>query len=123
MAENMSMEDASRRSVVVSHPTSPVSGDPVRYGAVTGVALVTEAQGGNPTNMTSVDFGLRQWRVSVKGIDAGGNSPVVAGDKIFYTDADTPPLSKKATGVLFGVADEAVATGQTATIKVTHSPA
>lgn len=123
MAENMSMEDASRRSVVVTHPASPVSGDPVRYGEVTGVALVTEAQAGNPTNMTSVDFGMRQWRLPVKGINAGGNSAVAPGDKLFYTDADTPPLSKKATGVLFGVADEAVTSGGTATIKVTHSPA
>lgn len=122
MAENMTMADAGKRTVTVSHPASPVSGDPVRYGATTGVCTVTEDGGGNATGKSSVDFSYSQWLVPVKGVDAGGNSPVAPGDKIFYVDADTPPLSKKVAGTYFGIADEAVTTGQTATIRVTHVP-
>lgn len=118
MATNRTMADNLQRSVVVSNPATPASGDPVRFGAFTGVALVDEGDGGNAATETTVDFGPRQWKLSVKGVDDSGNSAVAVGDFIFYVDADTPKLSKKSSGYLFGIADETVSSGATATIKV-----
>lgn len=105
-------------SVVCSDPAIPASGDPVRYGLLTGVALNAESTANNPTGYTSVDFGPRVWNLSVKGVDGSGNSAVAVGDSLFYVDADTPKLSKKAAGYFFGIAQEAVGSSLTATIKV-----
>jgi hypothetical protein len=104
--------------VVVTHPAAPDSGDPVRYGVFTGVALTDEGAGGNAAAETTVNFGPCVVDVSVKGIDDSGNSAVAAGDIITYTDADTPPLSKKSSGYFFGFALEAVGSGLTGTIQV-----
>lgn len=120
MAKNEIYKDGSDLSVTVSHPTSPVSGDPVRYGELVGVATVTEDTDGK----TSVTFkGVHL--LSVKGIDGSGNSAVAVGDKLYYVDADTPVLSKKATGRFAGHAVEApgysgtlVASGATTAIPV-----
>jgi predicted RecA/RadA family phage recombinase len=101
-------------SVVCSNPASPASGDPVRYGSFTGVALADEDADGN----TPVDFRENVWDLSVKAVNAGGNSAVAVGDAIYYVDADTPKLSKKNTGYLFGFALEAITSGSTATIRV-----
>jgi hypothetical protein len=43
---------------------------------------------------------------------------VAIGDIIFYVAADTPKLSKKATGVRYGYAVEALTGGQTGEILV-----
>jgi hypothetical protein len=111
-----------RFSVACTDPATPASGDPVRYGMLTGVALTDEAAGGNAAGHTTVDFGPTSWDLSVKGIDDSGNSAVAPGDAIFYTDADTPKLSKKSSGYFFGFAKAAVGSGQTATIEVAHIP-
>lgn len=58
------------------------------------------------------------YSLSVKGVDGSGNSAVAAGDIIYYVTADTPKLSKKATGVKFGYALAAITSGSTATIPV-----
>ncbi len=66
-----------------------------------------------------MDFGPAEWDVSVKAVNDSGNSAIAAGDLIYYTDADTPKLSKKqAAGVLFGIAQEAITSGSTDTIRV-----
>jgi predicted RecA/RadA family phage recombinase len=90
-----------------------VSGDPVVVGQLTGVAL-SDVDASNNTNVDTEGV----YDLSVKAIDAGGNSAVAIGDAIYHVDADTPKLSKKATGVLFGYALEAVGAGATATINV-----
>ncbi len=106
-------------AVTCSHPATPVSGDPVRYGELVGVAITNEHTDGK----TSVTF-RGVYTLPVKGIDGGGNSAVAPGDKLYYTDADTPPISKKATGRFVGHAVEspsstgAVASGATTTIPV-----
>ena len=107
-------------TVACSNPTTPSSGDPVRYGEMTGVALTDEGEGGNAATETTVYFGDCVVDVSVKGVDDSGNSAVAVGDSIYYVDADTPHLSKKASGYFFGVAQEAVGSGSTATINVWH---
>lgn len=115
MAKNLIVGEAKGVGVVCTNPTTPASGDPVRFGEMTGVALAAEAADGE----TVVDFTPGNiWDLSVKGVDGSGNSAVAVGDKIFYVDADTPKLSKKATGRFFGFAMEAIATSETDTIQV-----
>lgn len=104
-------------NVVCSHPTTPASGDPVRVGEFCGVAVTTEAEGGNATGVTTV-LTKGVVNVSVKGINGGGNSAVAVGDKIYYVDADTPVLSKKTSGRLFGYALSTVGSSSTGTIPV-----
>lgn len=120
MASNMTMDDIDRLSVICSHPTTPVSGGPVRYGYRTGVALTLESVAGNASGYCTVDFGNREWSLSVKGVNDSGNSAVAAGDMLFYVDADTPVLSKKSSGYFFGFAQEAVVSAATTTIRVLH---
>lgn len=131
MATNMTREDNYRFSVICTHPATPLSGQPVRFGSRTGVALTNEATtntdaSGNALGYTSVDFGPRSWNLSVKGVNDSGNSAVAAGDELFYVDADindgTGFLSKKASGYFFGYAGAAVTSGATATIEVHHMP-
>lgn len=115
MATNLKYDGVSGLRVQCSHPASPSSGDPVRYGEMTGVALTDEDGDG----YTVVDFAPgKVWDLSVKGVDGSGNSAVAVGDKLYYVDADTPVLSKKDTGRFFGFANEAVASGATSTIEV-----
>lgn len=109
--------------VVVTNPTSPVTGDPVRYGELTGVALTDEGEGGNGATYTTVEFGACVVDVSVAAVDGSGNSAVAVGDTIYYVDADTPKLSKKASGYFFGFAMEAITSGSTDTINVMKLPA
>ncbi len=118
MASNRVYEDGDRLGLVCTDPAVPVAGDPVICGTIAGVAVNDEAADGE----TVVDM-KGVYRLSVKGINAGGNVAVAVGDQIFYTSADTPKLSKKATGVLFGVALEAIDSGLTASILVKiHRP-
>ncbi len=120
MAKNMIRANADEISVTVTHPTTPTSGAPCRYGQRCGVALTDESAGGNATGNTTVKFS-GTFDLSVKGIDGSGNSAVAKGDKIYYTDADTPVLSKKATGAFFGYAEEAITSGSTDTIWVSFN--
>ena len=97
-------------------PSGVKSGNPVLIGAT----LVGVAQ----TDRDSAGYATVQirpgtiWNLSVKGVDGGGNSAVAIGDKLYITLADTPPISKKTSGVLFGKALGAVTGGATATIPV-----
>jgi predicted RecA/RadA family phage recombinase len=113
MAKNMVFEHGTKFSAVCSDPGTPKSGDPVLIGQIPAVATTNERADGT----TSVDTeGV--WSLSVKGVDGSGNSAVAAGDIIYYVAADTPKLSKKATGVRYGYALDAVTSGSTATIRV-----
>jgi hypothetical protein len=117
MATNEKAPGIARKLAVAA---GVVSGDPVVIGtALTGVAETTRDADGNAIvrlpNMPIYAF-------SVKGIDGSGNSPVAIGDKLYNTMGDTPHLSKKATGVYFGVALGAVGSGLTATIDVMLVP-
>lgn len=122
MATNRKFSIGDKLSVECSHPAIPSSGDPIRWGDRCGVALTDEADGGNPADYTSVDFGSGVWDMSVKGINDDGNVAVAVGDAIFYVDADTPVLSKKRSGTFFGWALETITSGSTDTIKVLHPP-
>lgn len=100
-------------TIAVTDPTVPASGDPVRIGSFCGVAVANEQSDGKTVvRLRGVV------NVSVKGIDGSGNSAVAVGDKIYYVDADTPKLSKKATGTFFGYALGSITAGSTAAIDV-----
>lgn len=117
MAKNLIFDEGDNLSVTVTDPATPVSGDPVLFGDLPGLALTDEGKGGNIATKTSVKFkGVGEF--SVKGVNGGGNSAVAEGDVIYYVAADTPKLSKKATGVRYGVALGAVGSGATASIRV-----
>lgn len=125
MAKNIIFEEGDQLSVACTQPASPNSGDPVLFGDLPGVALTDKGKGGNDTNRTSVAFeGVAE--LSVKGVNGSGNSAVAPGDVIYYVVGDTPVLSKKATGVRYGVAmgkpgdagGNVVASGATSTIRV-----
>lgn len=123
MATNIIYEPGWKLSVACSDPTTPSSGDPVRFGERTGLALTDESDGGNDSGNTTVNFGPFVADLSVKGVDGSGNSAVAVGDMIFYVDADTPKLSKKASGYFYGFALETVGSGSTGTIQVAHPDA
>jgi hypothetical protein len=123
MAKNIVFDPGYQLTVVVSDPATPASGDPVRFGQLTGIALVDEGDGGNESTETTVNFGPFVADLSVKAVDGSGNSAVAVGDPLWYVDADTPKLSKKATGYFYGFALEAITSGATATIQVMHVPA
>lgn len=133
MATNQkaTFEGVWHKSVICTHPTTPLKGQPVRIGVETGVALTSESTAGtdltgNPTGYTSVDVGPARWKLSVKGVNDSGNSAVVDGDNLYYVDADvgdgTGFLSKKQSGYFFGFARGAVSSGATTSIEVDHIP-
>lgn len=116
MATNKKFDDVPLQ-LVATDPASPTSGSPVRVGEMVGVAVDDKNA---TTGRTTVDFD-GTYKLSVKGIDGGGNAAVAIGDVITYTDADTPKLSKKAVGATarkIGYALETVGSGLTATIAV-----
>lgn len=115
MATNLKYKSADGLAVVCTNPATPVSGDPVRFGAKCGVALTDEKADGE----TVVDFVQGHvYALSVRGVDGSGNSAVALGDALYYVDGDTPKLGKKTTGTLFGYAMGTVNSGATATINV-----
>ncbi len=89
------------------------SGTPVAVGNITGVTITSTGLDLLATVDTEEVYDL-----SVKGIDANGNSAVVIGDAIYYNANDNPVLNKKVAGVLFGYALEAIDAGATDTINV-----
>lgn len=113
MAKNVVYMWTKTRPLTCTDPTTPASGDPVLCGQIPGVALGAEDSAGLTTVALDGGFDL-----SVKGVDGSGNAAVAAGDAIYYVTADTPKLSKKTSGVLFGYALAAVSSGATATITV-----
>jgi predicted RecA/RadA family phage recombinase len=113
MATNIVYEAGDRLDLVCTHPATPASGDPVRIGDFCGVALTAERS----TGRTSVALsGVAT--LTVKGIDGNGNSAVAMGDTLYFVDADSPNISKKAAGKKFGYALAAVDSGATAAIQV-----
>jgi len=118
---NNFVQDGKHLPVVCSDPATPASGDPVRFGTMTGVALSAEGEGGvSASTETMVKFDGGVYKLSVKGIDDSAGSAVSVGDSIFYVDADTPKLSKKSSGYFFGIAMATITSGATATIEVRH---
>ena len=124
MATNEIFRPGYQIAVVVSHPATPVSGDPVRLGAITGIAQADEGEGQvAAATETSVDFGPGVWDMVV---DDNEGTGIAIGDPIYYHDTATGSpatrLNNSATGEngFFGFALEAISANGTATIRVMH---
>lgn len=118
MATNEVIPPSKTRELTCSDPTTPASGGPVICGQIPGVALRDEYVSGHPLAGQTIVALDGVYDLSVKGVDGSGNSAVAKGDVLYYVAADTPKLSKKATGVRFGYALEAISSGGTDTINV-----
>lgn len=117
MAKNIKYEPGWRKNYVCTKPDKPVSGDPVRIGNMTGIALTDEDAAGK----TVVDKGPFSAKFTVKD---NGRTGIGVGDAIWYHDDQTPVLDNVPTGgYYFGMAEEAIAAEQTAIIEVSHDPA
>jgi len=118
------IQEGENLPVVVTHPAAPVSGDAVRFGTLTGVAIADKGAGGVAATETMVAFDSKVYDLNVSPVDDIGNSAIVAGDQIYFTDGDAVHLGKKASGYFFGYALEANASvnGTAAVINVLHCP-
>lgn len=109
--------------VACSHPETPASGDPVRFGELTGIAVTDEGDGGNAATETTVYFGDCEATLTV---DDNEGTGIAVGDLIYYHDTGTGTgsvnLNNSATGAdaRFGVALEAVSANATTAIRVLH---
>jgi predicted RecA/RadA family phage recombinase len=114
MATNIKYEPGWSLNLTCTNPDKPNSGDPVRIGNLTGIALTDEDAAGK----TVVNTGPFVAKFSVK--DNGGTG-IAIGAPIWYHDDATPVLDNVPTGgYYYGIALEAVTAEQTATIQVYH---
>lgn len=110
--------------IAATQPAAPESGEPIRYGALTGVAITDEGEGGNAAGNITADFGQRVWDLLV---DDSGGAGISIGDAIFFDDTPTgTPATNlnndSANGYFFGFALEAITADGTDTIKVLKTP-
>lgn len=112
-------------SVVVSNPTTPSSGDPVRMGGITGVAKIDE--GDSVTNETTVEIVYD--KVYDLSVDDNLSNTIAVFDPIYYHDSQTGTPSTslnndpEGADAFFGIALDIVADDATTTIRVLHLPA
>ena len=104
--------------VVVTNPAAPNSGDPVRFGSMTGIAMLDEGDGGVGATETVVDFGMYVADHPVTDVVGGG---IAVGATVYYDDG-ADRLENDTTGTPYGIALETVGAGLTATIQVLHAP-
>lgn len=125
MATNIILEPGYKQAVVVTSPATPASGDPVRFGKLTGLALLDEGDGNAGSTETVVDFGPMVADVLV---DDNEGTGVAVGDAIYFHDtptgSPTVQLNNSASGAngFFGTALEAITANGTERIKVFHFP-
>src|SRR5688572_8121742 len=101
MATNRVFKDGDQLAVIPTDSTVDpvVSGAPILFGDVPGVAL-TDADSDDDDRVTAAFKGVFEF--AVKGANGAGNSPVAEGDVIYMDGAE---LNKDATnGTRFGVA-------------------
>ena len=120
MANNQVYKPGWQFSVIPTNPVVVVSGGPVRYGTLTGVAMTDEGDGGNAATAATVDFGPGIYDLPVTDHVGGG---IAAGDPLFYVDGAPGTIENDSAGRFFGFALETVGVGLTTTINVMHVPA
>ena len=102
----------------MTFPAIPSSGDPVRFGAMTGIALTDEGQ--EIALQTTAYFGPFWADVPVH----ASNGAVAIDDAIYFSDTATGSpatnLSNSPTGVFFGYARAAATSTEVATISINH---
>lgn len=99
--------------------TGAESGDAFVVGGYLPCVLLTDAETASPYNATVQTEGV--FDLSVKGEDGSGNAAVSVGDMLYWTDKDTA-LNKDSSEDPFGIALEAVGSGETDTINVLLVP-
>lgn len=108
-------------NVFVATLAGIASGAPANVGQFTGVAPVGSVTIDGVANQCVIDMSHKYWNLSVKGVTNGAVSAAVAvGDQLYINLAHTPAIDKDTTGVPFGIAAGAVASGATTTISVRH---
>jgi hypothetical protein len=122
MATNIVFDPGYNISVVVDNPATPSSNDPIRFGSITGIAITDEGAGGNESDETSVNFGP-----FIANFDVDADSgDIDVGDPVYYVDTPTGSpatnLNDDSSGTFFGIALEAVSSGNTTEIQVMHMP-
>lgn len=120
MATNRIKKPGYRHHVAATQPAIPTSGDPVRYGNLTGVALTDE----DSDSKSTIDTGPAVWDLYV---DDTSGSGIAVGDAVFFDDTPTgSPATNlnddQANGYFFGIALEAVGSNATTLIQVAHVP-
>lgn len=90
------------------------SGDQVVVGTLTGVVNADAAAATDKVIISTRGVFL----IPVSAVNAGGNSAVAVGDKLYIDAAAAAAVNKKVANQPFGIALEAVTSGATATIKV-----
>jgi len=114
MAKNVKYEPGWSLNLTCTKPEKPNSGDPVRIGNLTGIAIKDEDAAGK----TVVNTGPFVAEFSVKD---NGSTGIAIGAPIWYHDDATPALNNvSADGYYYGIALEAISDNQTATIQVYH---
>jgi len=99
--------------------TGAESGDAFVVGGYLPCVLLTDAETASPYNAIVQTEGV--FDLSVKGEDGSGNTAVAVGDLLYWTDKDTA-LNKDSSEDPFGIALEAVGSGETDTINVLLVP-
>lgn len=122
MASNEVLDPGLKLSVAVTQPSSPLSGAPVRWFTMTGVALTDKGAGGNSSGNTTVDFGYGSWNLSVFDGVGGG---IAVGDSVYFADTPVGSPATNLTNVatsntFFGIAKAVVTAAATTTIEVFH---
>ncbi len=120
MATNRIRKPGYKLDVAATQPSTPTSGDPVRYGNLTGVALTDEDSDG----VSTIDTGPAVWDLYV---DDTSGSGIAVGDAVFFDDTPTGSPSTnlnddQTNGYFFGIALEAVGSNATTLIQVQHVP-
>lgn len=92
------------------------SGDPFVTGTYQPCVLMTDAETASPYNATVRTEGI--FDLSVKAHNGSGNTAIAIGDAVYWSALDTPALSANSARTFFGIALEAIGSGETATILV-----
>jgi len=107
------------KNIVMPTVTGAESGDAFVVGDYLPCVLLTDAETASPYNATVQTEGV--FELSAKGQDGSGNSAISIGDMLYWTDKGSP-LDVDTSETPFGVALEAVGSGETDTIKVLLTP-
>lgn len=99
---------SSGRYLTLAVGTGKLSNAPICVGLICGV-IQNNADSVTPFNATVDTAGV--YNLLVDGVDQSGNSAVAIGDQLYFVVGDTIQISKKNTGVAFGKALGAVASG------------
>lgn len=130
MATNITeyFESSYGRSVAVTHPAAPDSGDPCLWGSITGVAVTDEADGGNPTGFTTVEFGDYVCNVRVipfsGPVDGRVQTTGTVSAAVYYDStqsaSESGPLNLNTAGVFFGYLVSSVASSTSSAGALTY---